>query len=405
MPHFDGQEKTVAILILAKDKERSLLRRHPWVFSGAVSRIVGKAPQPGETVEVHAQNGRFLARAAYSPQSQIRARVWSFDEAEEINADFFRDRLKRALRLRDVLDNSEAAALRLVNAESDGLPGVIVDRYAHVLVCQFLSQGAEFWRETIVRELQQIFPDHVIYERSDSEVRSKEGLELRTGLLVGKALPDHVEIVENGLRLLVDVRQGHKTGFYLDQRDSRFALRQYAAGREVLNCFSFSGGFSLSALKAGASRVTNVDMSQPALDLAARNIALNGFDAGRSEHICADVFKLLRQFRDEERRFDLIVLDPPKFADSRGQVDRACRGYKDINLLAFTLLKPGGILFTFSCSGLMETGLFQKVVADAALDAGRDARMLTRLGQAPDHPTGMAFPEGYYLKGLVCMAM
>jgi 23S rRNA (cytosine1962-C5)-methyltransferase len=392
-------------IILARGKERSLLRRHPWIFSGAIGSLSGPAPEPGDTVEVVAADGRFLARAAYSPQSQIRARVWSFDANESIDDAFFRTRIVQAASLRRVLDDSPAAALRLVNAESDGLPGIIVDRYADVLVCQFLSRGAEYWRESVVRALAGMFPACSIYERSDSEVRAKEGLEQRAGLLAGKEPAEYVEIVENGMRLLVDVRRGHKTGFYLDQRDSRQAVRRYATAREVLNCFSFSGGFAVSALLAGANHVTNLDLSQTALDLAARNVELNGLPAGACTQTCGDVFKLLRGFRELQRRFDLIVLDPPKFAESRSNIERACRGYKDINLLAFTLLRPGGILFTFSCSGLLDAALFQKVVADAALDAGRDARMLERLGQAADHPTGLAFPEGFYLKGLVCMAM
>jgi 23S rRNA (cytosine1962-C5)-methyltransferase len=294
------------------------------------------------------------------------------------------------------------SALRLVNAESDGLPGVIVDRYGEYLVCQFLSVGAEYWRREIVTLLADLMPFAGIYERSDVDVREKEGLPLATGVLAGSPPPDLIEIDEYGVRFAVDVRSGHKTGFYLDQRDNRALVAEYAEGREVLNGFAYTGAFGVWALRGGAVKVTNVESSAAALDLARRNVELNGFDAERVENVAGDVFHVLRQYRDARRQFDLIVLDPPKFADSRSQIEKASRGYKDINLLAFKLLRPGGLLFTFSCSGLVTPDLFQKIVAGAALDSGRDVQIVRRMTQAPDHPVALNFPEGEYLKGLVC---
>ncbi len=390
-------------IVIKRGREKSLLRRHPWIFDGAVAGVEGN-PGTGDTVDVLLGGGERAARAAYSPASQIVARVWSFDPGEEIAADFFRDRLSRAFGLRGPLARcDDPGAARLVNAESDHLPGVIVDRYGRWLVVQFLAAGGERWRETIVAELERILSPAGIFERSDVDVREKEGLERRCGLLAGAEPPELVEIVEDGRRFLVDVRGGHKTGFYLDQRDNRSAVAAYARGAEALNCFSYTGGFGVAALAAGAARVTNIDSSAPALALSRRIADLNGIEEHRVEHVEGDVFVVLRRYRDERRSFDLVVLDPPKFAESRSQLPRASRGYKDINLLALKLLRPGGALFTFSCSGLMTSELFQKIVADAALDAGRDARIVRRLSQSADHPVALPFPEGAYLKGLVCV--
>lgn len=389
-------------LILKAGREKSLLRRHPWVFSGAIAQIEG-APAPGETVEVVAADGAWLGRGAYSPHSQIAVRVWTFDEAEAITPEFFRARLARAMAVRAaLLTEAGTTAYRLVNAESDFLPGLIVDRYGDWLVCQLLSAGAERWRDDLVAALSDLVPCAGIYERSDVDVRAKEGLPLRTGGLAGLAPPERVEIAEHGARFWVDVLHGHKTGFYLDQRDNRAPVRAAASGREVLNCFAYTGAFGVSALLGGAAHVTQVESSGAALELAQHHIALNGLEAGRAAHVEGDVFQVLRQYRDSRRQFDLIVLDPPKFAESKHQVERAARGYKDINLLAFKLLRPGGLLFTFSCSGSVPPDLFQKIVADAALDAGRAAQMVRRLTQSADHPVALSFPEGEYLKGLVC---
>ncbi|WP_213181519.1 class I SAM-dependent methyltransferase [Desulfosarcina cetonica] len=393
----------MARIVLAPKREKSLINRHPWIFSGAVASVAGE-PQAGDTVEVHAAGGQWLGRAAWSPHSQIRARVWTFDRKEVVDEAFFMRRLKQAMDLRrSILPGSDTTACRLVAAESDGLPGLIVDRYDCWLVCQFLTTGSEHWKKTIVETLRLLVPDcRGIYERSDVDVRKKEGLGLTTGELWGAPPPEQVVIHENGCRFLVDLRSGHKTGFYLDQRDNRAHVATFARGARMLNCFAYTGGFAVAALKAGADHVVNIDTSAPSLALAEANIARNGLDSSRVENVVGDVFTRLRTYVREKRSFDLIVLDPPKFVTGKGDLMRAARGYKDINRLAFELLDHGGALCTFSCSGLMERHLFQKIVADAALDAKRPARVTHWLSQSPDHPMGLNFPEGSYLKGLVC---
>lgn len=389
-------------VILKSGREKSVLRRHPWIFSGAV-REVKDITASGHTVDVLDSNGHWLGRGAYSPRSQIRVRLWTFDENEDISPSFFKDRIERALRVRRLLDLDETtSAYRLINAESDGLPGCIVDRYGDVLVCQFLSAGADSWKDVIVEQLVSLVSPAGVYERSSSGSRLKEGLQASEGILSGEVAEGFVEIHEGPVRFYVDVRRGHKTGFYLDQRENRAMAALFSKDADVLNVFSYSGGFGLWALHGGASRVTNVEVSADALDLLRKNVVLNGMDAGRVENIAGDASQVLRTFRDSRREFDLIVLDPPKFAESASQVDRAARGYKDINLLAFKLLKPGGTLFTFSCSGHVAASLFQKIVADAALDAGRDVQIVRHLHQASDHPVSLRFPEGSYLKGLIC---
>ena len=387
-------------LSLKPEREKSLLRRHPWVFAGAVAGVKGN-PATGDTIAIRSAGGKFLARAAYSPQSQIIARVWTWDESTAVDDALFHHRIEKAIAGRASLE-ATASALRWVNAESDGLPGVIVDRYGEFAVCQFLSAGAEKWKETVARTVAAQPGITGVFERSDVDVREKEGLPPVTGILAGSPPPDRIEIQEGACRFAVDVYRGHKTGFYLDQRDNRALAASFAGGREVLNCFAYTGGFGVWALKGGAAGVTNIDTSAPALELAQRNIELNGLDSSKVENVAGDVFHVLRQYRDRGRQFDLIILDPPKFAESRSQIEGATRGYKDINLLAFKLLRPGGVLFTFSCSGLIEPELFQKVVAGAALDSGREAQIIGRLTQAGDHPVALNFPEGEYLKGLVC---
>ncbi|MGL4753108.1 MAG: class I SAM-dependent methyltransferase [Aeromonadaceae bacterium] len=391
-----------ASVFLQKDRERSLLRRHPWIFSKAIERVKGKAPS-GAPVDIFTQDGRWLARAAWSPESQIRARVWTFNRDEQIDTDFFLRRLQAAYAGRqELIQRLGLSAYRLVAAESDGLPGITIDRYNDHLVCQLLSAGAEYHKPQLIAALQQLFPECSLYERSDVAVRKKEGLAEQSGVLYGAEPPSEVVIEENnGIKILVDIQGGHKTGFYLDQRDNRAIAGRYAAGRRVLNCFCYTGGFGVYALKGAAREVINVDVSEPALALARRNAEINGLDLSRARFEKQDVFKLLREYRERGEKFDMIVLDPPKFAESKAQLDGACRGYKDINLLACQLLNPGGILLTFSCSGLMTADLFQKIVADAALDAGREAQILERMGQAADHPIATPYPEGFYLKGLV----
>ena len=390
-------------LILKPKREKSLINRHPWIFSGAIARIDGQAAG-GESVDIKAADGRWLAQAAFSPTSQIRARVWTFDRDETIDGHFFRRRVEAAMALRKpILESGDTTGCRIVCAESDGLPGLIVDRYDRWLVCQFLAAGSEFWKKAIVETLAELTPDcRGIYERSDVDVRGKEGLKQATGVLWGEAPPERIDILENGRRYRVDVLTGHKTGFYLDQRDNRSKVAASAKGRRVLNCFSYTGGFAVAALIGGARQVTNVDTSATVLALARENIALNGLDDARVDYIDQDVFTYLRSCHAASEKFDLIVLDPPKFVKSKSDLKRGARGYKDINRLAFELLGSGGILFTFSCSGLMPPDLFQKIVADAALDAGRPAVIQHVLHQAPDHPTALAFPEGSYLNGLVC---
>ncbi|MCE9685662.1 MULTISPECIES: class I SAM-dependent rRNA methyltransferase [Shewanella] len=386
---------------LRPGREKSLDRRHPWVFSSGIHNIKGK-PQAGETVDVVAHDGRWLGRGAWSPESQIQVRVWTFDKEEQIDAEFFARRLQRAQAGReDLIREQGLTGYRLVAAESDGLPGVTIDKYAKVLVCQLLSTGADYWRDTLVAQLALQFPDCAIYERSDVDARKKEGLAPVTGLLHGELPEMPLIIEENGIKIAVDVTKGHKTGFYLDQRDNRAIAGRFAKGKSVLNCFCYTGTFGLYAAKAGAKSIENVDVSSLALDTARLNMAINELDDSHVEYKEADVFKLLRQYRDEGKRFDVIVLDPPKFADNKAQLNGACRGYKDINMIALQLLNPGGVLLTFSCSGLMAADLFQKIVADAALDAKRDIQFIERLSQASDHPIGSAFPEGFYLKGLV----
>jgi 23S rRNA (cytosine1962-C5)-methyltransferase len=388
-------------VILKPGREKPLLRRHPWVFSGAITRLEGE-PQPGETVCVRSSADAFLAYAAYSPESQIRARVWTWDEAQAVDAAFLRARLENAIAVRKALiEKNITDAVRLVHAESDGIPGLIVDRFGGGLVVQFLSWGVEYWREIILQSLADLVQPAWIYERSDADVRALEGLE-RIGLVDGTQLGEDLVIHEHGLAYVLDVIGGHKTGFYLDQRDNRLAFRELVAGAEVLDCFAYTGGFTLNALAGGAASVVVVDSSGPALAQARTNITGNHLSPEKVELIEGDVFEVLRKFRDAARSFDAIVLDPPKFAPTSAQVQRAARAYKDINLLAFKLLRPGGKLVTFSCSGGVDAGLFQKIVADAALDAGVQAQIVRYLHQAGDHPVALNFPEGAYLKGLVC---
>jgi 23S rRNA (cytosine1962-C5)-methyltransferase len=387
-------------IILAPGREKSLLRRHPWVFSGAVARVNGTYISGG-TVAVRDADGQFLAWAAYHADSQITARVWSWDEQENIDTGFFRRRLEKALGARSTLDiESVSNGMRIVHGESDGLPGLIVDRYGDLLVMQLGSAGPEHWRETLADVLQELCSPACIYERSDSDGRELEGLPKRNGVVRG-TLPGNVEVTEHGLRFAVDVAGGQKTGFYLDQRDNRALTGELARDKDVLNCFCYTGGFSLYALRGGAKSVLSIDASESALALAQRNLGLNGLDASKAEWLCADVFEALRKLRDQNRKFDLIVLDPPKFAPTAAFAEKASRAYKDINLLGFKLLRPGGLLFTYSCSGGISDDLFQKIIAGAALDAGVDAQIVKKLHAAPDHPVLLSFPEGAYLKGLV----
>ena len=392
-------------VVLKQGKEKPVIQRHPWVFSGAIARVEGR-PADGDSVVVADSRGRPLACGGYNSRSQIRVRVWTWDAAEAVDADFFADRIRRSSERRDALRHSNhTTAYRLVNAESDLLPGLIVDRYSEFLVVQFLTMGAERWRREIVDALAQTLTPAGIYERSDVDVRSKEGLAPTTGPQWGKEPPALVGVLEHARTFLVDVKGGQKTGLYLDQRDNRHRIAQYAADKDILNCFCYTGGFSVYAGAAGAMRVVNVDSSRDALHLAKRNMALNGLHVADDEYVEADVFQALRRYRDEGRTFDLVILDPPKFAFSQAQVQSATRGYKDINLIAMQILRPGGILATFSCSGLVSPDLFQKVIFGASVDAGRDAQIVEHLSQASDHPILLSFPESEYLKGLICRVL
>jgi 23S rRNA (cytosine1962-C5)-methyltransferase len=388
-------------VVLNPERERSLLRGHPWIFSGAIEEVHGD-PESGATVRVMTADGRAVGLGAFSPRSQIRVRLWTRDAAIAIDGAFFRERVRAAIARRRVLLEPESlAACRLVHGEADGLPGVVADRYADVVVVQFTSAGAERGREAIANALEAETGCRAVYERSDAEVRELEGLEPRTGLLRGALDPGGIEIVEHGLRYRVDVVHGQKTGFYLDQRDNRARVRELSRDGDVLNCFGYTGGFAIAALAGGARSVASVDSSADALALARTNLEANGLDGSRAEWIAADVFQHLRQLRDAGRSFDLVVLDPPKFAPTAAHAERAARAYKDINLLAFRLLRHGGVLATFSCSGGISADLFQKIVAGAAVDAGAEAQVLARLQAALDHPVMLAFPEGEYLKGLI----
>ena len=388
-------------LRLREGKERSLQRRHPWIFESAIAKGGGDS---GETVRVESSKGEFLGWAAFSPASKIRARVWSFDENQRIDAAFFIAACARSIRARGRFD-VQSDGVRLVHGESDGLPGLIVDRYGNTLVAQFTSAGVEKWKNVIADALLAETGLTKLYERSDASSRGLEGLPEATGWLRGAGETDLV-LQEHGWKLALNIAEGHKTGFYLDQRDSRKLFADYARRlnfQRVLNCYCYTGGFTVAALSGGAAHVTSIDSSGPAIEKAAANVALNGFDASRATFMDADVNASLRRFIEEGKTFDAIVLDPPKFAPTVAHAERAARAYKDINRLGLKLLAPGGVLFTYSCSGGISADLFHKIVAGAGSDAGVDGYIHERMGGAPDHPMTIAFPEGEYLKGLVVM--
>ena len=386
---------------LKKGRDASLRRHHPWVFSGAIANVRGK-PGFGDTVKVFCHDGECLGVGAYSPKSQISVRMLSFTDVE-INEDFFAERIKAAVQKRQVLfKNTVRNAFRLVFGESDYLPGLVVDQYAEYLVCQFLFAGAERWKASIVASLAELTQCRGIYERSDVAAREKEGMEPIVGQLSGAEPPAEIIINEHGTEYAVDIVNGQKTGFYLDQAENRRLVGKLSRDKRVLNCFAYTGGFSVAALHAGATEVTSVDSSAPALALAAANVERNCSNSSRHACVEANVFHLLRDWQKQEKTFDLIVLDPPKFADTKTQVQKAARAYKDLALQAVKLLQPGGLLVNFSCSGGMDLNLFQKITADAFLDTDRRGEVLHYLHQAPDHPIALAFPESQYLKGLVC---
>ncbi len=389
---------------LKAGREKALLRGHPWVFSGSINAVRNQDEESvaGETVRVVNSKGRFLAWGAYSPASQIRVRIWSRDQDRVIDREFFRMRMENAIHLRRrIIDSGEVDAFRLVHAESDGLPGFIVDRYAETLVIQCLASGAEYWRDLVVDLLVELTSCEQIIERSDAEVRKLEGLPRRKGTLVGRGSHNKIQIREGERKFWVDLYEGQKTGFYLDQRENRSLVQEIAADRTVLDCFAYTGGFAVSALAGGARNVVAVESSSAAIALGRENLELNKIAENKVEWIQGDVFQTLRQCRDRNQKFDMLILDPPKFAPTAAHAHRAARGYKDINLLGLKLLKPDGLLVTFSCSGGVSENLFQKILAGAALDAGMDAKIVARLGPGADHPVALNFPEGAYLKGFV----
>ena len=390
--------KNLKKIVITAGREKSLLRKHPWIFSGAVKSSTGAAS--GDIVAVVAEDGRFLAYANFSEHSQIVARVLSFVEGDSIDENFFRQRIKAAIERRSQFAQN-TDAIRLIHAESDGLPGVIADRYGEVVVLQILTAGIEPQRDLIARLLMETTGAKTVYERSDADVRTLEGLEPRTGLVAGQPLTGEVEILENGMKIAVDIIAGHKTGFYIDQRENRALTKSLSGNGDVLNCFCYTGTMSVAALAGGAKSVLSIDSSGPALATAKRNVALNIDDVTRAEFWEADVFAALRKLRDMGRSFDLVILDPPKFAPTAHHAEKAARAYKDINLLGLKLLRPGGRLMTFSCSGGISAELFQKIIAGAALDAHVEAQIIQRLSGGSDHPVALNFPESDYLKGLL----
>jgi 23S rRNA (cytosine1962-C5)-methyltransferase len=388
-------------LHLKPGREKSVLSRHPWIFSGAVDRIGGN-PQIGESVDIFSAKNEWLARAAYSPFSSIRARIWTWDVDEQVNKDLFIKKIKDASAYRDmVVDKNRTDAYRIVYGESDGLPGLVVDLYRDWLVVQFLSAGCDYWKDEITQALIETTGVKNIFERSDVDVRNLEGLDLRIGNVAGIDPPERLVIKENGLSFWVSLASGQKTGFYLDQRANRQRVYDFVQDKRVLNCFCYTGAFTVYALKGGARELTSIDSSADALMYAQSNLLINDLSDRNAIWQEADVFKELRTLRDRNEKFDVIILDPPKFAPTIAQAERAARGYKDINLLAFKLLNPNGFLFTFSCSGGVSADLFQKIVIGAALDAKVNARIIAHLEQSPDHPVSLTFPEGAYLKGLI----
>jgi len=389
-------------VILKSGREKSANNRHPWIYSGSINRVEGD-PSNGDVVDVWNNRARFVARGIYNEKSQIRVRLLTWNPNDLIDEEFWRRRLRRAIAGRQALmESPDTDAYRLVHAEADGLPGLIVDRYGPWLVVQFLAMAVERYRNSIVNALIDLISPQGIFERSDVAVREQEGLVSLTGPVWGEVPPDLIEIVENRHTFLVDVKFGHKTGFYLDQRENRQVVTKYFPGKEVLNAFAYTGAFAVYAAHAGAKRIINVDSSERVLQLAERNMRRNGFGDREDGYATADVFEIMRAYQANKWKFDVVILDPPKFAHNKRQVEKATRGYKDINMLGMKLIKPGGSLITFSCSGAVGRELFQKVLFGAAVDAGRHVQIIERLAQGADHPVLLTYPESEYLKGCVC---
>jgi 23S rRNA (cytosine1962-C5)-methyltransferase len=393
-------------IVIHKGREKSLARKHPWLFASAVAKVSSEPIPPGSTVAVRSAEGICLGYGAYNAKSQIRVRMWTFSAEEMVDADFVRNRVKRAVSLRSTLPSSRSGnSQRLIFSESDGLPGVILDRFGSHLVLQLTTAGAFHWRDVIIQAVIAETGCASLEERSDSDTNHLEGLDDWKGLRFGSLPTDGTEVQEHGLLFKVRSENSQKTGFYLDQRDNRLLTRSIASGKRVLDCFCFTGGFAVNALKGGATHVTLVDSSADALAAASENMAANGFMEDQVTSYCGNAFELLRRERDASRQYDLVILDPPKFAPTTSQVEKAARAYKDINMQGIKCLAPGGLLMTYSCSGGVSLPLFQKIVADAALDAGKELQIIRYLHQAEDHPIHLAFPESEYLKGLLCQAI
>ncbi|HBM15834.1 MAG TPA: 23S rRNA (cytosine(1962)-C(5))-methyltransferase RlmI [Lentisphaeria bacterium] len=388
--------------IIKRGSANTLKYRHPWIFSGAIKKING-SPVMGETLEIRSEDDEIIGYGSYSPVSKIAIRIWSFSDKEKLDESLIRQKVESAVNFRSSrMFSRNSNCVRLVFGEADGIPGLIVDKFAEYLVCQFLFTGTEFHKDIIVSILNELVPNKGIYERSDVDIREKEGLPLSVGVLSGSEPPDSIEINEGSIKYYIDIKKGHKTGFYLDQRINRLRVANYSNEMEVLDCFAYIGGFSIASLKGGAKRVTSVDSSSSALESLKRNVELNGLDLTKSETIEAKVAEQLRKYRDYGKQFDMIILDPPKFIYDRAHLEHASRAYKDINLLAMKLLRKNGILATFSCSQPMTEELFQKILSYASADSGRTVQILEKLSQSPDHPIALNFPESAYLKGLIC---
>ena len=385
---------------LKKGKEKAVLQHHPWVFSGAIEQVKGK-PENGDVVKVINSSNGFLAYGFYNDQSRVAIRLLEWDENQAINEDWYFQKISQAINARKHLHSAETNTYRLIFSEADFLPGLIVDRYAEFLSVQILSSGIEKVKPIIVDQLVKLLQPNGIFDRSDATARSHEGINAENGLLWGEAPPKFIEVKENGISYHINIAEGQKSGFYCDQRDNRQALSAYAKDKRMLDCFSYSGGFTLNALKNGAAQVISVDSSGLAIETLQQNIALNHFDAKKNQAIQADVNKQLRAFKDEGIKFDIVVLDPPKYAPSRSALDRAARAYKDLNRLGLLLLEKGGLLATFSCSGAVDIETFKQIIAWAALDADKEVQIIHQFSQPEDHPIRLSFPEGEYLKGLL----
>jgi 23S rRNA (cytosine1962-C5)-methyltransferase len=401
-------EEAKVDLRLKPGREKPVLNRHPWIFSGAIDELSNPNLEDGELVNVIDSHGRWLALAYFNPNSQISGRIISWNKSDKVNRNFWKHRLSQAISRRKKLQLDDfTTAFRLVNGEADLLPGLVVDIYGGFLVVQCLSLGIDRRKVELIDILDELLDPIGIIERSDSPIRKREGLDKVVGMRRGQEPPEHLVVLENGIKLYVDLYRGHKTGLYLDQRENRMAICQASNvnQQKILNVFSYTGAFAIHALNAGASTVINVESSGEILNMCRSNLVLNGYDRPSKEFIQGDAFHVLRQFREANKRFDMVILDPPKFAHSRGDVAAACRGYKDLNMIAMQLLNERGLIATFSCSGHISADLFQKVLFGASIDAGRDVQILRQFGQASDHPILLSFPESAYLKGFLCQAI